>query len=197
VFTAGDSFRGKFNVFRNDVDDYIDLVGSAPIPPLLIPGFPGVFSQFFQYQNIAHARIEGVEWETLYDAGLWYVGVSGHLIRGKNVQTGVGLATIIPRKVTTTAGVRLPRPPPDPGGAVVVIWRQYRHPGRICARDQLRAGQSLPDVERDQRHCLYRVDRQSAESVLSALRHPRQQRRRHHAERRVVDEPGTGQGLQG
>ncbi len=107
VFTAGDSFRGKFNVFRNDVDDYIDLVGSAPIPPLLIPGFPGVFSQFFQYQNIAHARIEGVEWETLYDAGLWYVGVSGHLIRGKNVQTGVGLATIIPRKVTTTAGVRL------------------------------------------------------------------------------------------
>ena len=31
IFTAGDSFRGKFNVFRNDVDDYIDLVG-APIP---------------------------------------------------------------------------------------------------------------------------------------------------------------------
>ena len=28
VFTAGDSFRGKFNVFRNDIDDYIDLVAS-------------------------------------------------------------------------------------------------------------------------------------------------------------------------
>ena len=27
IFTADDSFRGKFNVFRNDVDDYIDLVG--------------------------------------------------------------------------------------------------------------------------------------------------------------------------
>jgi hemoglobin/transferrin/lactoferrin receptor protein len=29
------------------------------------------------------------------------------LIRGKNTQTNVGLATITPRKVTTTAGVRL------------------------------------------------------------------------------------------
>ncbi|MDH8324273.1 TonB-dependent receptor, partial [Klebsiella pneumoniae] len=26
LFSAGDSFRGKFNVFRNDVDDYIDSV---------------------------------------------------------------------------------------------------------------------------------------------------------------------------
>jgi hemoglobin/transferrin/lactoferrin receptor protein len=106
IFAAGDSFRGKFNVFRNDVDDYIDLVGSTPRPPILIV-FPGLFSQFYQYQNIAHAQIEGVEWETMYDAGLWYLGVSGHLMRGKNVETGVGLSTIIPRKVTTTAGVRL------------------------------------------------------------------------------------------
>jgi hemoglobin/transferrin/lactoferrin receptor protein len=106
VFTAADSFRGKFNVFRNDVYDYIDLVASAPRPPILIV-FPGLFSQFFQYQNIAHARIEGFEWETMYDAGTWYVGLAGHLMRGTNLDTGVGLATIIPRKVTTTAGVRL------------------------------------------------------------------------------------------
>ena len=31
IFTASDSFRGKFNVFRNDVDDYIDLVASTPV----------------------------------------------------------------------------------------------------------------------------------------------------------------------
>ena len=103
IFMSGDSFRGKFNVFRNDVDGYIDLVASAPIP---VPPF-GSFSQFFQYQNIAHARIEGVEAETMYDAGLWYVGVAGHLIRGKNVATNIGLATITPRKITTTGGVRL------------------------------------------------------------------------------------------
>lgn len=103
IFTPGDSFRGKFNVFRNDVEGYIDLVASAPTP---VPPF-GSFSQFFQYQNIAHARIEGFEAETMYDAGLWYVGVSGHLIRGKNVATNIGLATITPRKITTTGGVRL------------------------------------------------------------------------------------------
>jgi hemoglobin/transferrin/lactoferrin receptor protein len=103
IFTSGDSFRGKFNVFRNDVDGYIDLVASPPTP---VPPF-GSFSQFFQYQNIAHARIEGVEAETMYDAGLWYVGVAGHLIRGKNVATNIGLATITPRKITTTGGVRL------------------------------------------------------------------------------------------
>jgi hemoglobin/transferrin/lactoferrin receptor protein len=106
VFTAGDSFRGKFNVFRNDVDDYIDLVASTPRSPILVPA-PGLFSQFYQYQNIAHARIEGFEAETMYDAGLWYVGVAGHLIRGKNVATNIGLATITPRKITTTGGVRL------------------------------------------------------------------------------------------
>ena len=106
IFTSGDSFRAKFNVFRNDVTDYIDLVGSTPIPPILVP-FPGLYSQYYQYQNIAQARIEGVEAETMYDAGLWYVGVAGHLIRGKNVATNIGLATITPRKITTTGGVRL------------------------------------------------------------------------------------------
>jgi hemoglobin/transferrin/lactoferrin receptor protein len=103
IFMSGDSFRGKFNVFRNDVEGYIDLVASAPTP---VPPF-GSFSQFYQYQNIAHARIEGFEAETMYDAGLWYVGVAGHLIRGKNVATNIGLATITPRKITTTGGVRL------------------------------------------------------------------------------------------
>ena len=102
IFTANDGFRGKFNVFRNDVEGYIDLV---PSPPTATPF--GSFSKFYQYQNIAHARIEGVEAETLYDAGTWFVGVAGHLMRGKNTETNIGLATITPRKVTTTAGVRL------------------------------------------------------------------------------------------
>ncbi|WP_139864778.1 TonB-dependent hemoglobin/transferrin/lactoferrin family receptor [Bradyrhizobium ivorense] len=102
IFSASDSFRGKINVFRNDVDGYIDLVASAPT---LTPF--GRFSQFYQYQNIAQAQIEGVELETMYDAGDWFLGVAGHLMRGKNAQTNGGLATITPRKVTTTAGVRL------------------------------------------------------------------------------------------
>ncbi|KWV52593.1 TonB-dependent receptor [Bradyrhizobium macuxiense] len=103
IFSAEDTFRGKINVFRNDVDGYIDLVASTPVA---VPPF-GSYSQFYQYQNIAHARIEGIEAETMYDAGIWFLGVSGHLMRGKNTQTNLGLATITPRKVTTTAGVRL------------------------------------------------------------------------------------------
>ncbi|QHO71715.1 TonB-dependent receptor [Bradyrhizobium sp. CCBAU 051011] len=103
IFTADDSFRGKVNVFRNDVSDYIDAVAFGPVP---VPPF-GTFNRFYQYQNIAQARIEGIEAETMYDAGLWYVGVAGHLIRGKNVATNIGLSTITPRKITTTGGVRL------------------------------------------------------------------------------------------
>ncbi|WP_223969707.1 TonB-dependent hemoglobin/transferrin/lactoferrin family receptor [Bradyrhizobium sp. RD5-C2] len=102
IFTANDSFRGKINLFHNDVDGYIDLVASTPTTTPF-----GRFSQFYQYQNIAHARIEGFELETMYDAGDWFVGVAGHLMRGRNTATNVGLATITPRKVTTTGGVRL------------------------------------------------------------------------------------------
>ncbi|BBZ97881.1 MULTISPECIES: TonB-dependent hemoglobin/transferrin/lactoferrin family receptor [Bradyrhizobium] len=103
IFSANDSFRGKINLFRNDVSDYIDLVASAPVA---VPPF-GSFSQFYQYQNIANARIRGFEAETMYDAGDWFIGVAGHYIQGKNVATNIGLATITPRKVVTTGGVRL------------------------------------------------------------------------------------------
>ncbi|MEY9879573.1 TonB-dependent hemoglobin/transferrin/lactoferrin family receptor [Bradyrhizobium sp. USDA 329] len=103
IFSANDSFRGKINLFRNDVSDYIDLVASAPVA---VPPF-GSYSQYYQYQNIANARIEGFEAETMYDAGSWFIGVAGHYIKGKNVQTNIGLATITPTKVVTTGGVRL------------------------------------------------------------------------------------------
>src|SRR4029079_3305633 len=31
LLVAGDAFRAKANVFRNDIDDYIDLVNFGPI----------------------------------------------------------------------------------------------------------------------------------------------------------------------
>lgn len=103
LFTSGDSFRGKFNVFRNDVDDYIDLVAfsTAAAPPNIYG-----YKPFYQYQNVSSARIEGFEAETMYDAKTWFVGVSGTLQRGKNEDTGIGLYSIQPRKITTTAGLR-------------------------------------------------------------------------------------------
>lgn len=102
VFAANDALRAKFNVFRNDVDNYIDLLPSAPTMTMF-----GPFSQYYQYQNIADARIQGFEFETNYDAGDWFIGVAGNVQRGRNMTTNVGLATVQPRKVTTTAGVRL------------------------------------------------------------------------------------------
>ncbi len=99
----GDSFRGKFNLFRNDVSDYIDQVSFGP--PIV--RFGSTFLPFLQYQNIAQARIQGFEAEAMYDAVTWFLGVAATVQEGRNMQTDVGLYSIPPQKVTTTAGVRL------------------------------------------------------------------------------------------
>jgi hemoglobin/transferrin/lactoferrin receptor protein len=107
IFTGTDSFRGKLNVYQNNVEDYIDLVG--PITTATNPTVcPAPMGTCYQYQNLAGgARIQGFEMETMYDANSWFVGVSGSVQSGKNNATGVGLYSIPSQKVTTTAGVRL------------------------------------------------------------------------------------------
>ncbi|MFD2181594.1 TonB-dependent hemoglobin/transferrin/lactoferrin family receptor [Rhodoplanes azumiensis] len=97
VFLAGATFRGKFNVFRNDVYDYIELTSFGGTPSL---------PQYYQYQNIPHARIDGFEAETMYDTGGWFVGLAGTIQRGKNVDTGVGLVRIQGDRLVTTVGAR-------------------------------------------------------------------------------------------
>ena len=99
IASKGDTFRAKINAFQNDVEDYIDLVSFGPV------SFGT--SQYYQYQNIPSARIRGLEAEVNYDAGLWFVGLAGTLQKGENTQTGVGLASVQPARVTTTGGVRL------------------------------------------------------------------------------------------
>jgi hemoglobin/transferrin/lactoferrin receptor protein len=103
VFTANDRLRAKLNVFRNDVTDFIELTfipftgpgGLCPAPPFC-----------FQYQNIAQARLEGVEFEGTYDAGHWFAGLAASHIEGTNETTGGPLLTIPPTQVTTTLGAR-------------------------------------------------------------------------------------------
>ncbi len=100
IYRPGDALRAKFNVFRNDVDDYIELVAFGPLVPMYnVP-------QFAQYQNITQARIEGVEFESTYDAKTWFVGLAAQYQRGKNVSTGIGLVNVQPNKVVTTVGLR-------------------------------------------------------------------------------------------
>ncbi|HVV94406.1 MAG TPA: TonB-dependent hemoglobin/transferrin/lactoferrin family receptor [Hyphomicrobiales bacterium] len=106
LLRSGDAFRLKADVFRNNVDDFIDLV-----PVIMGPGsgcFVGAFGpECYQFQNIAHARIQGVELEASYDAGPWFVSLSGQHLDGKNVDTGVRLTTVAPDQVSAAVGVRL------------------------------------------------------------------------------------------
>jgi hemoglobin/transferrin/lactoferrin receptor protein len=112
----GDKLRIKANVFRNDVEDYIEMVSFGPpvfACPVVRPGCPPVprirISEhaFSQYQNIGNARIEGVEFEGTYDAGDWFLGLQGQHIRGRDVTANLPLLTVQPDQVTTTFGVRL------------------------------------------------------------------------------------------
>ncbi len=90
-----DQLRVKVGVFQNDVDDYIDQVFRM----FPIPGG-------YQYQNIAKARIKGVEFEANYDAGTIFAGLSGQVLDGENLTTGGPLQKVPPFRVVTTLGFR-------------------------------------------------------------------------------------------
>jgi hemoglobin/transferrin/lactoferrin receptor protein len=102
VLRDGATFRGKVNWFRNDIENFIEQTfvpftgfGACPAPPFCL-----------QYQNVEKARIEGFEFETMYDAGGWFVGVSGHHLRGRNLTAGIPLLKIPADQIATTLGLR-------------------------------------------------------------------------------------------
>lgn len=114
-----DAFRAKLVAFRNKVDDYIDMVDRKDLPfgcaipgwppPPLPPGTPcpedaRLYAQ--QYQNIANVTIEGIEFEAMYDARSWFLGLEAHRIRGENDDTSDPLNTIPADQITVTLGVR-------------------------------------------------------------------------------------------
>jgi hemoglobin/transferrin/lactoferrin receptor protein len=117
ILSKGDAFRAKINVFRNDVDDYIEQVrvndgvtgaGGQTCNNPVGPVFPGgpQFNYCYQNQNIPHARLEGVEFESVYDTGIWFTGLAASHVRGWNVQTNAPLASVPPDSMTTTIGYR-------------------------------------------------------------------------------------------
>lgn len=124
VLRRGDKFRGKVSVFRNDIEDYIDLRefgGAVPLDPCPVPGFPilafpggpvvvpcpATYQALAQYQNISNARIEGFEFEFGYDWGDGFTSIAGTFTDGEDVDTGLGLVTVPPDRVTATIGLRL------------------------------------------------------------------------------------------
>ncbi len=152
IFLKGDKLRVKANVFRNDVEDYIELVNFGPPVRTCPPGAPvrlcnlGIIPlitvnsfSFSQYQNIGQARIEGVEFEGMYDAGDWFLGLSGQHIRGKDTTNNLPLLTVQPDQIATTFGVRLV----DRKLTMSVRWQAVAAKGASDIPDRNKDG--LPD----------------------------------------------------
>jgi hemoglobin/transferrin/lactoferrin receptor protein len=98
--SAGDKLRIKTSYFQNNVDDFIDTA-FVPLGPICAtPPFCA------QYQNIANARIEGVEFEATYDRGSWFVGLAGSKLHGRNLTNGQPLAKVPADMLATTLGAR-------------------------------------------------------------------------------------------
>jgi hemoglobin/transferrin/lactoferrin receptor protein len=103
VFTADDSLRLKAAYFNNDVDDYIDFV-SVTTGPACGPPWG-----CFQNQNFANAKIDGFEFESIYDAAWGYAGLSAAITKGHKIDhDGVrsDLESVPSSQVTAQLGLR-------------------------------------------------------------------------------------------
>ena len=107
IWMKGDRIRAKLNVFQNNVDDYIESVFTDPGAPCGAPIPFACADAFFTYQNVAKARIRGVEFEGAYDARAWFLTIAGSIIRGDNMTLDQPLESIYPAKVVLGGGVRL------------------------------------------------------------------------------------------
>jgi hemoglobin/transferrin/lactoferrin receptor protein len=106
LFRAGDSFRLKAAVFNNDVTNYIEGVYGVADGCTYYPYGPMAGPQCYQYQNISAARIRGVEVESSYDGGKWFVDASATVLDGKNTSTGDRLSSVLPAQTMLTVGAR-------------------------------------------------------------------------------------------
>ncbi|MFT3988027.1 TonB-dependent receptor domain-containing protein [Aestuariivirga sp.] len=88
-----DTLTMRASVYRNNVSDYIGGVYN----PVL---------NEYQYQNIAKARLYGIEGEVAYDAGVFFAGIAGSMVRGKNRTDSDWLDTVPADKLVTTVGFR-------------------------------------------------------------------------------------------
>ena len=100
----------------NDDEGILCRIGE-PILTSFVPGVPnsacpslppGLCMPFqpFQYVNVAQARLSGVELESGYDWGAGFATFEGSAINGKNLETGMSLATVPPYRASATLGFR-------------------------------------------------------------------------------------------
>ena len=115
VFAADDTLSFRAGAYQNEVSDYIG----------------GVFDPIansFQYQNIAEARLWGLEFEANYDAGWIFAGLSASKVRGDDKTADVPLATIPADKVVSTLGFRFLDEKATVGARWFAVAKQERVP---------------------------------------------------------------------
>jgi hemoglobin/transferrin/lactoferrin receptor protein len=130
VMQPGDRLRVRVAAFRNDVDDFIEQT---------------VLRSTTVSANVAEARIEGVEAEAQYDAGLWYVGLGAAALKGDNLVTDEPLASIPAHRVTLSAGYRFLDQGVTVGGRITAAAEQDRAPNRPGVAQQT-SGYGLVDL---------------------------------------------------
>ncbi|MFG1478088.1 TonB-dependent hemoglobin/transferrin/lactoferrin family receptor [Xanthobacter sp. V4C-4] len=104
LFMKGDKIRAKANLYRNDVSNYIDIdYMTGAVPACAAAGW----TLCYQYQNVAEAQLQGFEFESMYDTGLWFAGFNATVSSGDNQTDGQPLTSVMPNTVATTLGTRL------------------------------------------------------------------------------------------
>lgn len=120
LWQPGDTLRVKAAYFNNNIDNYIGLNSNVAVgedgcpyygnlPPVWVPG--GYYIPVCaQYQNYAEGKIDGFEFEGMYDAQWMFGGLTvsisdGHTINDAGITES--MITVPPYQATGTLGFRL------------------------------------------------------------------------------------------
>lgn len=109
IFQPDDALRIKAAYFNNDVTDYISGVQLSAFDPTSGCRRGGMIPICYQYQNFAKAKINGFEFESVYDAAWGFAGLSASVIDGHTVSyKGVraDLTTVPSAQVAAQLGFR-------------------------------------------------------------------------------------------
>lgn len=139
VLKAGDRFRGKVSVYQNNVTNFIEGVFVDPGAPCGSP-VPGACADAsFRYENVARARLQGIEGEFAYDARRWFAGLAGSITRGDNRTTGQPLESVYPDRLTVSGGLRFLDEKLVLGAQVTLVAAKTRLPPASIAANASKA----------------------------------------------------------
>ncbi|WP_119269027.1 TonB-dependent hemoglobin/transferrin/lactoferrin family receptor [Taklimakanibacter deserti] len=132
IFTPDDGIRVKAAIYHNTVDDYIGMV--TDILPGIFPGgdpacpfVPGSsFPACAQFQNFDQVILKGIEFETVYDRGTFFTGLSGSFMDSKNKEDNKELDTVPPDQLFSFFGFRFLEQSLVVGGEVQHVF-QYEY----------------------------------------------------------------------